>query len=126
MQLIPHSARDRRSAIIGFIFAALAIFFLIVEEPLVAGIQAFCATILFITAYVFPDTEGDRQATDYSKMIKLITESQSNFDQLKAFLEVESERVSEVQLTLEQLNKEKQELEPVVSATRGKMRDVHK
>jgi hypothetical protein len=117
-QLIPPNVRDRRFAIWGICAGASAVFFLQVDQTVVAVIEGACAIALLTLAYVFQEPKDQCQATDYSGMIKLITETQGSFDKLKQFLEAERQRVSQAQRALEELNEERRELEPVVATHR--------
>ncbi|MCJ7645342.1 hypothetical protein MUO65_00305 [bacterium] len=116
--LIPSSRSDRFNVLFGIIFASIAVMALLDDAIIFALIEAVCAAALFTVAYVFQDQEDSSQVGEYSRMIEGVSKMGTTLTELRTFLEREIERVSETQRILEQLNQEKQQLEPVVRTQR--------
>ena len=57
-------------------------------------------------------------------MIKSLTKMGATLTELRTFLEGEQERISETQRTLEELSREKEQIEPVISTQRKVMEAI--
>jgi low affinity Fe/Cu permease len=70
------------------------------------------------TAYFFQNLEDDDGNRDYLHMIDKLTRMGSTLSELKGFLQEKQAKISQIQATIVQLNKEKRQLEPVVKTQR--------
>ena len=120
-RLIPRSRRDRRVLLIGLVAAFVAILFSLDSGTpslrAAALFEAVCAAILLVSVYVFQDLEDSSQVR-YSRMIEDITKMGTTLTELMTFLKGEQKRILKTQRTLEELSREKEQIEPVVSTQR--------
>ena len=120
-RLIPRSRRDRRLLLIGLVAALFAILFSLDSKTpnlrVIALFEAVCAAIMLVVVYVFQDQEDSSQVR-YSRMIEDIIKMGTTLTELMTFLKGEQKRIMETQRVLEELSREKEQIEPVVSTQR--------
>jgi hypothetical protein len=108
-QIIPPSSGDRIVASLGLLCLVLAIAFRIVAPD-------YGLTIL--SSFLLGTVEQSGNTEEYSKIISEITAIGSQLSNLSGFLERERARVADTEATVQKLNEERAQLEPVVLTQR--------
>jgi hypothetical protein len=119
------SKRDRRSFGIATLNALMAVVLAIVGAyrwiPFLHWLTAGCivvAVLNYISVFVLPDEHAGKDTIDYSRMIEKLAHMAKSLSDLSAFLEREQSRVAETESTINELQKKKAQLEPVVTTQR--------
>ncbi len=112
------STRDQlifSAAVINGVLAALN---MSVGAYLGAAVSGPISVGSFLFVFLFPDERWGGDSSAYSGMIEQLARMGKSLGEVSAFLEQERAKVAEAERTLNELQKEKAELEPVIATQR--------